>query len=204
MRSSTRGHETPPAPPTTEKPRRRKWFLVAAAIFSMLLVVGSGLSIAGIQYLDDSLPKVESGEGADPHTGLPDVTPFCVRKACNYLILGSDSRAGLSAGEQASFGSPQSVKGRRSDTIIVVHIDPDAKRAIVLHIPRDLRVRIPGHGTGKIASALEYNANTVVRTVERLTGLSINHYVQIILAGFEKIVDAVGGAPICVNRPMRD
>ena len=75
---------------------------------------------------------------------------------------------------------------------------------MVLSIPRDLRVEIPGHGIGKINTAFGYGPNTTVRTVEKLTGLSINHYVEVNFLGFEGVVNALGGVPVCVNQPMTD
>lgn len=123
----------------------------------------------------------------------------------NVLILGSDSRAGLSPEEQAAFGTEETIGGQRSDTIILMHVDPRRDRAVVVHFPRDLRVVIPGHGLDKINAAYEYGGpRLVVRTVRRFTGLPIHNYVEVNLAGFEGLVDALGGVRICVDRPMHD
>lgn len=159
---------------------------------SLLLAVGSGLSIASIGYYDSQLTRIETGKGAGPD-GLVHVdanTPACLRRVCNYLILGSDAR-----GE---------IEGKRADTIIVVHTNPKAEGAVVLSIPRDLLVEIPGHGQGKMAMAFSYDRDTMVQAVERLTKLDVNHYVQVNFAGFRAIVDALGGVEVCVARPMRD
>ena len=172
-------------------------------MLSLLLVVGSGFAIGSVLYFEDRFVKLATGGNAG-ESGLPDVEPECVRRACNYLILGSDSRQGLSEKEQVYLGNSTDAGGQRADTIIVVHVDPVKRRTVVLHIPRDLRVEIPGHGWGKINSAFEYGPNTMVRAVERFTRLSINHYVQVNFAGFKKIVDSMGGVPICIDRPMYD
>ena len=120
------------------------------------------------------------------------------------LILGSDSRAGLSKSEQVLFGNTQDVSGHRSDTIMVLHLDPREKKAIVLSFPRDMWVSIPGHGMNKITSAYEGGPDLVAHTIARLSGLRINHVVAVNLAGFQEIVKALGGVPICVDRPMFD
>jgi LCP family protein required for cell wall assembly len=123
----------------------------------------------------------------------------------NVLVLGSDSRAGLSEEEQAAFGSEETVGGQRSDTIILMSIDPRREQAVVVHFPRDLRVEIPGHGTDKINAAYEYGGpDLVVQTVRDFTGMRIHNYMEIDLAGFEHLVDTLGGVKICVDRPMND
>lgn len=123
----------------------------------------------------------------------------------NVLLLGSDSRKGLSEEEQAAFGSEQTVGGERSDTIILMSIDPRREQAVVVHFPRDLYVEIPGHGFDKINAAYEYGgADLVVRTVHEFTGMRIHNYMEIDLAGFEELVDTLGGVRICVDRPMED
>jgi LCP family protein required for cell wall assembly len=123
----------------------------------------------------------------------------------NVLILGSDSRAGLSEEEQAAFGSEDTVGGQRSDTIILMSIDPRREQAVVVHFPRDLRVEIPGHGTDKINAAYEYGGpNLVIKTIKEFSGLPIHNYMEIDLAGFEQLVDSLGGVRVCVDRPMVD
>jgi LCP family protein required for cell wall assembly len=123
----------------------------------------------------------------------------------NVLILGSDSRKGLSKEEQVAFGSEETVGGRRSDTIILLSIDPRRERAVVVHFPRDLRVEVPGHGLDKINAAYEYGGpNLVIRTVKAFTGLPVHNYMEIDLAGFQRLVDSLGGVRICVDRPMID
>jgi LCP family protein required for cell wall assembly len=123
----------------------------------------------------------------------------------NVLLLGSDSRKGLSEEEQAAFGSEETVGGQRSDTIILMSIDPRREQAVVVHFPRDLRVEIPGYGFDKINAAYEYGgADLVVRTVHEFTGMRIHNYMEINLAGFQELVDTLGGVRICVDRPMVD
>ncbi|HEV3475584.1 MAG TPA: LCP family protein, partial [Actinomycetota bacterium] len=117
----------------------------------------------------------------------------------------NDSRAGLTPEEQAAFGAPEDLDGELTDTIILVHVDPKQEQAVVVHFPRDLRVTIPGHGTNKINAAYELGGpGLVLQTVKRFTGLPVHHYVEVDLAGFQDVVDTLGGVRMCVDRPMFD
>lgn len=179
------------------------------AALALLVSAGSGLSIFTIRRVESKIQKLCTGSectaGELRRGGLPSVVGPCYRKACVYLILGSDTRAGLSKQQQSQFGRASAGGGQRADTIIVVQVDTAKNRTVVLSIPRDLRVPIPGHGEGKINTAFELGgANLMVRTVANLTGLRINHYVQVNFAGFERLVDAIGGVPICINKPLQD
>jgi LCP family protein required for cell wall assembly len=182
-------------------------FLVVAGVLAFLLAAGSALAITGIVYFDSKLTKLGAGpdcSGADCLRDVESQTP-CESKVCNFLILGSDSRLGLSEEEQKDIGTgPDAVQGQRADTIIVVSVNAREGRTVVLHIPRDLLVTIPGHGEDKINQAFAYGENTMVKTVKRLTGLRIHHYLEINFQGFRDLVDAVGGVEICVDRQMTD
>jgi LCP family protein required for cell wall assembly len=180
-------------------------FLVTAGVLSLLVAVGSGLAIATIRRVDARITKIPVGSGCKGQECLPNVDPVCIRKACTFLVLGSDSRQGLTKKQQRALGTnARLVGGQRSDTIIVVQVDPQKDRTVVLSIPRDLRVPIPGHGINKINTAFSHGPDVMVRTVEKLTGLQINHYVEVNFIGFERLVDALGGVPICIDRPMKD
>ena len=192
---------TAPEPPDN---RLQRWFLTAAVVLGVVVTSASAVGIVGIQQIERDVTKLRTGSKCTGDKCLRTVKPKCIGKACTFLVLGSDSRAGLSKEEQAAFGSEDTVTGKRTDTIILVQTDPRRDRTIVLSFPRDLRVDIPKHGVGKINSAFEWGPDVVVQTVTRLTGLRINHYVEVNLAGFERVVDALGGIPICVDRPMID
>jgi LCP family protein required for cell wall assembly len=183
-------------------PRAIKAFLILAAVLSVFLVVGSGLAIGGIYYYDGQLTKVEVGSDCLSEGCLRHIKPECLRGVCNYLILGSDSREGFGPG--SAVGDPSVVGGERADTIILVNEDPNMNRTVVLHIPRDLLVDIPGVGRGKINSALGHGADKMVETVQQLTGLEINHFVSVNFSGFISVVNALGGVDICVDRPLVD
>jgi LCP family protein required for cell wall assembly len=165
---------------------------VAAAVVSTSAVWGINLLLQFNEHPTRRVP------------GLDEPSDFAT-KPRNVLLLGSDTRAGLTPEEQAAFGSEEDVDGERSDTIILLHIDPRRDRAVVLHFPRDLRVRIPDHGVDRINAAYELGGpGLVVRTVRSYTGLPIHNYMEVDLAGFQELVDAVGGVRICIDRPMVD
>ncbi|MGH2691284.1 MAG: LCP family protein [Actinomycetota bacterium] len=169
---------------------------VIAVLFSLTAVWALNLYVT-VGSIQELFPEEETRELTDPWDF--DTKPR------NVLILGSDSRAGLSAEEQAAFGSEDTVGGERSDTIILLSIDPQREQAVVVHFPRDLRVEIPGHGQDKINAAYEYGGpNLTIKTVKQFTGLPIHNYMEIDLAGFEQLVDSLGGVRICVDRPMVD
>jgi LCP family protein required for cell wall assembly len=120
----------------------------------------------------------------------------------NYLIVGSDSRKGLSAAQRKELHTGGDV-GQRTDTIMLLH---DGKGpSLLMSIPRDSLVPIPGHGTTKINAAFAYGGpKLLIRTVENLTGIRIDHYVEIGFGGFVKVVDSVGGITICPSHAMND
>jgi LCP family protein required for cell wall assembly len=182
------------------RPRGPRVFLVLASVFAILVSVASGFGIATIRHVESQVIKREVGKSCTGKDCLPSVEPACIQKACTFLILGSDSRQGLSG----SFGNPTDVPGQRADTIILVQVDAAHGRTVVLNIPRDLRVQIPGHGENKINTAFGYGADVMVKTVKRLTGLRINHYVQVNFLGFQRLVNALGGVPICIDKPLFD
>src|SRR5262249_1573949 len=156
-------------------------------------------------HVEATITKLPThGKHCTDLTCITEIQQTCVQNICDFLILGSDTRAGLSKGQQTEFGNTQTVAGHRADTIILVRVDPVHNRTVVLSLPRDLLVNIPGHGMGKINTAFDYGPNTMIKTVKEVTGLPINHYVEINFAGFENLVNALGGVPICTNRPLED
>jgi LCP family protein required for cell wall assembly len=120
----------------------------------------------------------------------------------NYLLVGSDSRAGLTA-EQRKKLHTGNAAGQRTDTIVLVH--DGSGPTLTMSIPRDSLVPIPGHGTTKINAAFAFGGpKLLVQTVEQNTGIHIDHYVEIGLGGFVNIVDSVGGVTICPTHDMND
>jgi len=120
----------------------------------------------------------------------------------NWLIVGSDSRDGLTAQEQRDLATGGDV-GQRTDTIMLLHSGSGG--ATLVSLPRDSFVDIPGQGRGKLNSAYAFGgADLLVRTVEQATGLRIDHYAEIGFGGFVGAVDAVGGVELCVTEAIKD
>ena len=125
----------------------------------------------------------------------------------NFLLVGSDSRAGAdpTAADAGGIGTEADVSGHRSDTIMILRRDKSTGDASLLSIPRDLWVQVPGHdGKRRINSAFNDGPEVLVQTLQQELGLPIHHYVEIDFSGFKSLVDALGGVQICVNYATRD
>lgn len=120
-----------------------------------------------------------------------------------FLLVGSDSREGLSKAEQNKLGTG-STAGRRTDTVMILHVPPGGKPALI-SVPRDSYVSIPGHGQNKINAAYSFGGpKLMVQTIEQNTGLRVDGYMEIGFGGFVSIVDAVGGVTVCLPRAIKD
>jgi len=188
-------------------PHVRHAFLAATASVSSLVLVVSALSMATYFWAREKIDVIPIDARSPGSTLAPDILDDpCTTRPCNYLLLGSDSRAELPPEE---YGVDEQVGVYRSDTIIVVRTDPREGRAVILHFPRDLWVEIPGRGPGKINTAFGDGVEgggpqLVARTIRDLTGLQINHVLYVDLEGFRGVIDAIGGIPMCVDRPLYD
>jgi LCP family protein required for cell wall assembly len=123
----------------------------------------------------------------------------------NWLIAGSDSRQGLTAKEERQLATGFDIGGQRSDTILILHIPAGGGRPLLISIPRDSYVDIPGYGMNKINAAYEFGGpKLLAKTVQNATGLYINHYMGIGFGGFVNVVNAVGGVRMCLTAPLHD
>jgi LCP family protein required for cell wall assembly len=168
--------------------RRRNLLRTLAILVVLVAVVASAGLVYGYRYADRLVGK---GRRA-----VANLTPVASGQAMNILLVGSDSRTGLT---RRQLGRIQTVKvpGRRTDTIMILHVSPRRDKAVMVSLPRDLRTTIDGR-TSKINAAFALGGpGLLVRTVEQTTGLPINHYAEIDFAGFLKVVDALGGITLC-------
>lgn len=123
----------------------------------------------------------------------------------NYLIIGSDSRAFVRNERQAeAFGDTSDAGGQRSDTLMVVRLDPDARRSVLVSFPRDTLVNIPGVGRSRINAAFGEGPQKVIDTLRVNFDLEIHHYVEVDFEAFVGIVDAIGNVPVYFSAPTRD
>ena len=144
--------------------------------------------------------------------------PEKASSAVNYLVVGSDSREGLTAEEikQLRVGTTKSAAGARSDTMMLVHISKSRDNAVVISIPRDSLVTVPAHigldgktqvpeTQAKINAAFAWGgAPLLIQTLEAKTNLRIDHYVEVNFVGFKNVVDALGGIQVCTKRDIND
>jgi LCP family protein required for cell wall assembly len=121
----------------------------------------------------------------------------------NWLITGSDSRAGLSRAEIDALHVGFDEGTLNSDSIMLLHMG--SGRSVLISIPRDSYVNIPGHGYNKINAALAYGgASLLIQTVENVTGLKIDHYMGIGFGGLVAVVNKIGGVQICLKTAIND
>lgn len=175
-----------PAPP--KKPRKKGgWglFFVTGCLVSGLLGSGTAYSLQKMGIM---------AEAPSPLTFEEITQVFSRIERTNILVLGSD----------VEYSRHGKVLPTRSDTMLVVSLDPDQKRVNVLSIPRDTRVHIPGrHGYDKINAALAYGGPLLAaQTVSDFLQVPIHHWVLVKLEGVENFVDALGGVEIDVERNM--
>jgi LCP family protein required for cell wall assembly len=135
-----------------------------------------------------------------------EIDPRLLTEGGNYLIIGSDTRAFVDTKKDADqFGSKATQTGQRSDTIMVVHIDPGKHTGILVSFPRDLWVAIPDHGTAKINAAFAFGGpQLTIATIKQDFNIPISHFLEVDFAGFRDIVNAIGSVPIYFPTPARD
>jgi LCP family protein required for cell wall assembly len=127
-------------------------------------------------------------------------------KPQNYLVIGSDSREGITkgAGSGAMLGKDVP-PGRRSDSIAIMRVDPAKSRVDMLSIPRDLWLPIAGTGKEqRINTAYGKSTQTLVDTIQQNLGIPINHFVEVDFVGFQDIIQTIGGVPMYFDHPVRD
>lgn len=188
----------------------RRWprtiaMAASIAVLAATAVTGTGGLFA--KYYASNIAVGDDGNwtntGARPTPGDP----------INIVLMGSDTREGRNEGK--GYGNTDVHQGARSDTTIVVHISGDRTRAIAVSIPRDSIVTIPtcvndegvtvGPSTEKFNAAFNYGGpGCTVKTIESLTGLTIDHYAVVDFTGFKKVVDTLDGVEVCVNKPVSD
>ncbi len=187
------GPNTPAEPPSTEP---------AAPL--------PGLSVDGLdETTPDTLPAplVTIPENQVTNRPLLDTSGVSAvggKGSFNILMIGTDDRSDVPDNQAVGFGKGK-VAGSRSDTIMVLRVDPDAKKAWVLSIPRDLYVRMPGTNEfDRINAASARSDALLVRTIQENLGIPIQHMMKVNFIGFQRVVAAVGGVNICFPKPARD
>ena len=133
----------------------------------------------------------------EPSGKRPDDQP-----GTTYLLVGSDSRGNLTRAQRREYHTGDA-SGQRTDTIMLLHTGSGPN--LLMSIPRDSLVDVPGYGTTKINAAYAFGgAKLLVKTIEQDTGIRIDDYVEVGLGGLVDVVDAVGGITICPTFDMKD
>lgn len=197
------GRGEPPRPTrrprgrATPRPRKRKRFGFFKAL-GLLLAIVLAFSIGAAVWIDTKLQRIDALQDYDGRLGSTSGT--------NWLLVGSDSRAGLSEedADRLMAGELDDSVGR-TDTIMVVHIPRFGGDATMLSLPRDSWVDIPGNGMNKLNQAFSIGGPALLQqTVEQATGIHLDHYAEIGFGGFSNVVDAVGGVEMCLDEPLDD
>jgi LCP family protein required for cell wall assembly len=172
---------------------------LAGVVLVALALVAVGVSYFYIQYRFDQVTKVS----------VRHLTKAPVGQPFNVLLIGSDSRAGLTTAQQAQLGSQATTGGQRSDVVKIVHVVPATGQVNVLSIPRDTVITVAGDTseTGKynrINSTYNTGPDQLVQTIEANFGIPIEHVVQVNFDGLEGAVNAVGGIRLDFPYPAKD
>jgi LCP family protein required for cell wall assembly len=175
-------------PKAARKPRRWRRRIVWAVVGLIVLF----LVWATLGYLAFRSGMKDANKRLDPLAAraLAPQQGLLLSNPSNILVLGADVGGKSRRGAQG-----------RADTIVLIRTDPDHHKIALLSIPRDLRVDIPRHGPEKINAAYAFGGPTLaLKTVERVTGLQVNHVVVVDFSTFGEVVDALGGVTINVPR----
>jgi LCP family protein required for cell wall assembly len=194
------------------RPRRRNRPLrILTAAASAGIVAVSLTGFVSLNHYESKITRVPvfAGLNEDARPDKPETS------ATNILLVGSDSRDGLTRSEIAELhvGAPDS--GRRSDSMMLLHLDEDWSRATVVSFPRDSYVTLPEYTTedGTVLREERNKLNAAyatggpgrtIATIEEATGIRIDHYVEVGFDGFVNAVDAVGGVEVCTEKALYD
>ena len=142
------------------------------------------------------------GQTLPNDTGSSETFPVADPTAMNFLVTGADNSTDKSCVLLQDKGARS---GERSDTIMVIRLDPATKRSAVLSFPRDLWVKIPGHGTQRINGAYRRDEpQLLIDTIQAEFNISIDHFIQIDFCAFQRLVKAIGGVGVPLGFPVRD
>jgi LCP family protein required for cell wall assembly len=203
-RPTRAGHRRP------VRPAQRR-AVVAAVSFTLLLGLGvGGIGLYEYTHLSGQIKHVDALQTKDPNIKQAAVQLH----AANYLVIGSDSRAGANS-------TTHDIAGERSDTTILIHLSKNHRHVTVVSFPRDSWVAIPtckatntDFGTlGRMVPAHTdmFNsafsiggAKCTIATIQKLTGIKITHYLKLDFVGFKDVVNALGRVPVCSQKAVYD
>lgn len=189
------GPDGEPAPrPTDRRPSRGRrlrvlrWVAIGtAAVLLVISVAGVGTAVWLQHHYDGNIKRF-----GDPFAGLsPTQRPRAAVGAVNVLLLGSDSRFSSSDPDAWLKGS------QTTDSVMLAHVPADRRTVTIASLPKDGPVQIPGHGRLPLSQALRLGGPTLmVETIEKQTGVRVNHLVVLDFEGFQAITDDLGGVSV--------
>ncbi|GAA3125073.1 LCP family protein required for cell wall assembly [Kribbella aluminosa] len=179
-------------PPPRRPKKRRNWLLRTVGLIVLLFVL---MLIAVPLYAWSQIGKID----AMPTGARPAATP-----GTTYLMVGSDARDNLTRAERAKLHTGGNAGPPRTDSIMLMHV-PKSGPTVLISIPRDSAVNIPGtNGRQKINAAFGKSPALLIQTIESVTGLRIDHYVEVGFGGFASVIDSIGGINMCLPKAMND
>ncbi|MBA3381278.1 MAG: LCP family protein [Actinobacteria bacterium] len=175
-----------------EAPRRRRWGLWIVLGIVALLALGIVWGVLGYLSFGSGIDEANERLPRRANSRLAEHDGSLLSDPATILVIGTDG--GKAPGRQDA---------RRSDSLLLLRTDPGKHLLSYLSIPRDLRVDIPGYGSGKINAANQLGGPALtLATVRGLTGLSIHHVVVFDFDGFRELIDALGGVDVNVPKPI--
>lgn len=186
----------PGAPPARSgRPAKRRRPARTVLLTVLVLVLAGLVWLIGVPlHAWSQVARVDAAPDGDRPGRQPGTT---------FLLVGSDSREGLSDAERKQLGTG-STGGQRTDTMMIMYVPPGGRPALI-SIPRDSYVPIPGNGSNKINAAYAFGGpKLLVETVEQSTGLRIDGYMEIGFGGFVNIIDSLGGIRMCLPAAIKD
>lgn len=201
------GRRRPPG-----RPDWRRLLVLFTAFVALGAVTATAAAAALVWYGDRRIARSDVAEVSAPGDidgdGTVDIEEL--RDVRNVLVVGSDSRDDLDADARSDLGTGD-FEGVRTDTLILVQLDPRRESAAMLSFPRDLLVTRCDGTQGRINGAYEIGEssgvggpNCLVKTINELTGIPVNHYAQVNFQGFVDFVDTLGGVQLYLDQPIRD
>lgn len=185
----------PPAAPPTRAPgtpKRRRWWLWGLLALVALLVLTLVWGFLGFRAFSNGVDEANARLSRGAKAQLARRDRSLLSEPTTLLVIGTDGGRAPGRGD-----------ANRSDSMLLVRLDPETNRIAYLSIPRDLQVEIPGYGTSKINAANQIGGPALtLATVKQLTGLPIDHVVVVDFDGFKELIDAIGGIEVNVPKPI--
>ncbi len=183
---------------------------ILATVLSLAVLVGSGWAWSTYRTFTADIKRVNaiSGDSSAAKKNIDGTDQ-------NILIVGNDDRDSATDAELKQLGTTRDGGSYNTDTMMLLHVPANGSKATVISFPRDSYVSIPGHGMNKLNAAYPIGVQTsngdkaagaqlLVQTIENLTQLKIDHFVQVDLLGFYRISNAIGGVTVCLNNAVQE